>query len=180
MTPISIASACSRVGRLATWSRDFAPSSCPPSETAFVTSLSLSFEKALITRAAAPGSSFEKASTSGPLSTGPRHSNDVPAMALRASVFLTTRTYTPADRAFRRKSVICDTVRPRYSAATTDNAVAATLLTSATSAFLSSRLRAIEPPGLEDHPRNTAARPCSHFRQRLAASPTLDGDPHQA
>ena len=37
------------------------------------------------------------------------HSNDVPAMALRASVFLTTRMYTPAARAFERSSVICDT-----------------------------------------------------------------------
>ena len=73
-------------------------------------------------------------------------------MALRASVFLTTRTYTPAERAFERSSVICDTVRPRYSAATTAKAVAATSLTSATSAFLSSRLRATKPPGLEDHP----------------------------
>ena len=72
-----------------------AVSSCPPSDTAVVTSLSLSFAKALTTRAAAPGSSFEKASTSGPLSTGPMHSNDVPATALRASEFLTTRTYTP-------------------------------------------------------------------------------------
>ncbi len=120
MTPISIASACSRVGRLATRSRSFGASSCPPSETAVGTSLSLSFAKALNTRAAAPGSSFEKASTSGPLSTGPMHSNDVPAMALRASVFLTTRMYTPAARAFERSSVICDTVSPRYSAATTD------------------------------------------------------------
>src|SRR6202034_1749728 len=75
---------------------------------------------------------------------GPKHSNEVPATALRASVFLTTRMYTPAARDFDRSSVICVTVRPRYSAATTDRAVDATLLTSVTSAFLSSRLRAIQ------------------------------------
>src|SRR6185437_14754728 len=99
--------------------------------------------KSFTRRAAAPGSSFENASTSGPLSFGPTGSNEVPANALRASVFLTTRMYTPCARALARSSVICPTVSPRYSAATTDWALAATSATSATSAFLSSRLSAI-------------------------------------
>src|SRR5438067_1344191 len=103
-------------------------------------------------RAAAPGSSFEKASTRGPLSFGPTDSNDVPASALRASVFLTTRMYTPCFLALARSSVICPTVSPRYSAATTDWAFDATAATSATSAFLSSRLSAIHLSSLpEDH-----------------------------
>src|SRR5579863_8068714 len=179
MTAISIASACSRVGRLATWSRDFAVSSCPPNETAVVTSLSLSFEKALITRAAAPGSSFEKASTSGPFSTGPKHSNEVPATALRASVFLTTRMYTPAARDFDRSSVICVTVRPRYSAATTDRALDATSLTSVTSAFLSSRLRAIQNLLALKITIGTIDSDVPNTKRALRNVSPVDGDPHQ-
>src|SRR5581483_2045609 len=141
--PSSIDNACSRVGRLATASRSFAGKTCPPRDTSVATSFSFAFAKSFTTRAAAPGSSFENASTSGPLSFGPTDSNDVPARALRASVFLMTRTYTPCLRALARRSVICPTVSPRYSAATTEWAFAATSATSATSAFLSSRLSAI-------------------------------------
>src|ERR1700730_1541772 len=138
-TPSSIDSACSRVGRLATRSSSRADSTCPPRATSVAMSLSFALAKSFTTRAAAPGSSFEKASTSGPLSFGPTASNDVPASALRASVFLTTRMYTPCFLALARSSVICPTVSPRSSAATTDWAFAATSATSATSAFLSSR-----------------------------------------
>src|SRR5581483_4790417 len=141
--PSSIDNACSRVGRLATASRSFGGRIFPPKDTSVATSLSLAFAKSFTTRAAAPGSSFEKARTSGPLSLGPTASNDVPASALRASVFLTTRMYTPCVRALVRSSVIWLTVSPRYSAATTDCAFAATSATSATIAFLSSRLSAI-------------------------------------
>jgi hypothetical protein len=42
-----------------------------------------------------------------------------------------------------RKSVICVTVKPRFSAPTTDRAFAATALTSATTTFFSSNLSAI-------------------------------------
>src|SRR6187402_30281 len=142
-TPRSCDSACLRVGRLATLSSSLADRTAPPIDTRVATSLSLSFEKALTTRAAAPGSSFEKASTSGPFSFGPTGSKAVPANALRASVFFTTRMYTPEARALERRSVICATVIPRYSAATTERAVFATSVTSATSTFLSSRLRGI-------------------------------------
>src|SRR6185437_5730423 len=182
ITPSSIDNACSRVGRLATRSRSFGPSSCPDSDTAVGTSLSLSFAKALNTRAAAPGSSFEKASTSGPLKTGAMHSNEVPLTARRASEFLTTRTYTPAARALERSPVSCDTVRPRYSAATADNAPAATAETSATIAFLSSRLRATCPPApkitLEQTPRPLRRGAAPPRRASCNAMPsTQDGDP---
>src|SRR5690606_40304570 len=60
-----------------------------------------------------------------PFSVVPIDSKAVPARALRASVFLTTRMYTPDARALLRSSVIWVTVRPRYSAATTDMAFAA-------------------------------------------------------
>src|SRR6185437_15709452 len=143
ITPSSIDNACARVGRPATFSRSAPGSTCPPSATRVATSLSFAFAKSFTRRAAAPGSSFENASTSGPLSFGPTGSNEVPANALRASVFLTTRMYTPCARALERSSVICPTVSPRYSAATTDWALAATSATSATIAFLSSRLSAI-------------------------------------
>ena len=43
------------------------------------------------TRAAAPGSSFEKASTSGPTMPSFIHSNSVPSTARLARVFFTTR-----------------------------------------------------------------------------------------
>src|SRR5258705_2974812 len=154
-SPISCAMACSLVGRLATRSRSFAARSCPPIDTTFATSLSWSFAKALTTRAAAPGSLFEKARSSGPLSDAPIHSKGVPVTARRASVFFTTRMYTPFARAFARSSVIWGSDRPRYSAATTDWACAATALTSATSSFLSSSfnvisrllVRSTNPPG---------------------------------
>src|SRR5688572_9904004 len=146
-TPRSCDSACARVGRFATLSRSLAERTSPPRDTRVATSFSWSFEKALTTRAAAPGSSFEKASTSGPFNFGPTGSKAVPANALRASVFLTTRMYTPWARALERRSVICETVSPRYSAATTERAVFATSVTSATSTFLSSRLR-----GIAHHP----------------------------
>src|SRR6478735_1024955 len=149
MTPSSCESACSFVGRLATLSRSFAESTAPPIDRFVGTSLSLAFAKSLITRAAAPGSSFEKASTSGPFSTAPIDSNAVPARALRASVFLTTRMYTPEARALERRSVIWVTVRPRYSAATTDRAFAATALTSSTRAFLPSRFSGIDQTPVE-------------------------------
>src|SRR5262249_43030410 len=82
-------------------------------DTRVATSFSLLFAKSFTTRAAAPGSSFEKASTRGPLSLGPTDSNDVPVSALRASVFFTTRMYTPDFLALERSSVICPTGRPR-------------------------------------------------------------------
>src|SRR5579863_9767117 len=142
-TPSSIDNACSRVGRLATRSSSAPGRTCPPRDTSIATSFSFALAKSFTTRAAAPGSSFENASTRGPLSFGPTDSNDVPTSALRASVFFTTRMYTPDFLALARSSVICPTDSPRYSAATTDWACAATSATSATSAFLSSRLSAI-------------------------------------
>src|SRR5690606_20351870 len=146
----------------------------PPIERLVVTSLSLVFAKSLITRAAAPGSSFEKASTSGPFSVVPIDSKAVPARALRASVFLMTRMYTPDARALLRSSVIWVTVRPRYSAATTDRAFAATALTSSTSAFLPSRFSGmdqtpVESPTIREIPGHKARNfPPSH-----------DGDQHR-
>src|ERR1700722_14674242 len=100
-------------------------------------------------------------------------SNAVPTRALRANVFLTTRMYTPCARALARRSVICDTVSPRYSAATTDWAFAATAFTSATSAFLSSRFSGIHFSWPED-------RFNSELRLSLAAwrTSTVDGDLH--
>src|ERR1700683_1884348 len=101
-------------------------------------------------------------------------SNAVPARALRASVFFTTRMYTPCARALARRSVICDTVSPRYSAATTDWAFAATAFTSATSAFLSSRFSGIHFSWPEDR-FNSELRwqPCG-----LQRTSTFDGDLH--
>src|SRR5687768_6144664 len=150
-TPRSCDSACARVGRDATFSRSLPGNTSPPRDTRVATSLSLSFEKALTTRAAAPGSSFEKANTSGPFNLGPTGSKAVPANALRASVFLITRMNTPSARAFARREVICVTVSPRYSAATTERAVFATSATSATSTFLSSRLSGISTPPGQSH-----------------------------
>jgi hypothetical protein len=57
--------------------------------------------------------------------------------------------YTPEARAFERRSVIWVTVRPRYSAATTDRAFAATALTSSTNAFLPSRFSGIDQTPVE-------------------------------
>src|ERR1700733_5237169 len=90
-TPNSCDSACARVGNEATLSSASGLSSCPPNDTSVVTNLSLSFENALTIRAAAPGSSLENARTMGPFSAGEMHSKEVPATALRASVFLTIR-----------------------------------------------------------------------------------------
>src|SRR5450432_4353312 len=135
--------ACARVGNEATRSSESALSSCPPKETIVVTSLSLSLLNALTMRAAAPGSSLENARTMGPFNAGEMHSKEVPATALRASVFLTIRRYTPSLRALARRSVICVTVKPRFSAPTTDRAFAATALTSSTTTFFSSNLSAI-------------------------------------
>src|SRR5580700_8592811 len=102
-------------------------------------------------------------------------SNTVPASALRASVFLMTRMYTPCARALARRSVICVTVSPRYSAATTDWAFAATAFTSATSAFLSSRFSGIHFSWPEDHSFNSELRQQPYGLQRTS---TLDGDLH--
>src|SRR3984893_687485 len=146
ITPNNSDTACARVGNEATRSRSCGLSNCPPKDTTVVTSLSLSFENALTIRAAAPGSSLENARTMGPFSAGEMHSKAVPATALRASVFLTIRRYTPSLRAFARRSVICVTVKPRFSAPTTDRAFAATALTSATTTFFSSNLSAIFGP----------------------------------
>src|SRR5580692_10763329 len=142
-TPNICDNACARVGNAATRSSESALSSCPPKETIVVTSLSLSLVNALTMRAAAPGSSLENARTIGPFNAGEMHSKEVPATALRASVFLTIRRYTPSLRALARRSVICVTVKPRFSAPTTDRAFAATALTSATTTFFSSNLSAI-------------------------------------
>src|SRR3984885_514520 len=143
MTPRSCDSACSRVGRPATLSRSLAESTAPPRLIRVAISFSLPFANSFTTRAAAPVSFFEKASTSGPFNLGPIDSKAVPEIALRASVFFTTRMYTPCARALLRSSVICETVKPRYSAAMTDCALAATALTSATSDCLSTSLSGI-------------------------------------
>src|SRR5712664_141359 len=68
--------------------------------------------------------------------------NGVPSTARRASVFLRTRRYTPALRAFARSSVMRPTSRPRYSATTIVFAFATCAETSATTAFFLSRSRA--------------------------------------
>ena len=94
------------------------------------------WRKSLMTLAAAPGSSFANASRIGPLSVSCIHSNSVPSTARRASVFLTTRMYTPALRASLRNSVISATERPLYSAATAVTESPATAFTSLTSCFL--------------------------------------------
>src|SRR5690606_5174603 len=67
----------------------------------------------------------------------------VPATARDASVFLTTRKYTPVSRAFLRIAVICSTVVPAYSAATREWALAATSDSSATTSCFRVSLRAI-------------------------------------
>src|SRR5579872_5853103 len=144
--PNILDNACARVGNEATRSMESGLSNCPPRDTKVVTNLSLSLANALTMRAAAPGSSLENARTRGPLSAGAMHSKAVPATALRASVFLTIRRYTPSLRALARSSVICVTVNPRFSAPTTDRAFAATALTSATTTFFSSNLSATKVP----------------------------------
>src|SRR5688572_27070000 len=84
--------ASASVGNDAKRSRSEAGYSSPPIDNATVTSFSCSFENPLTIRAAAPGSSRENASTSGPLRLPFMHSKLVPSMARRASVFFTTRT----------------------------------------------------------------------------------------
>src|SRR6267143_903531 len=68
--------------------------------------------------------------------------NGVPSTARRARVFLRTRRYTPALRAFARSSVMRPTSRPRYSATTIVFAFATCAEISATTAFFLSRSRA--------------------------------------
>src|SRR5512134_1630849 len=67
--------------------------------------------------------------------------NGVSATARRARVFLSTRRYTPDWRALARNRVMFPTGRPRYCATTIAWAFATWALTSATTAFFSSRLR---------------------------------------
>ncbi len=72
--------------------------------------------KSLITLAAAPGSSFANASRIGPLSVSCIHSKSVPWTARRASVFLTTRRYTPAlSRFFAQLRHLCNRKTPVFS-----------------------------------------------------------------
>src|SRR5690606_7689043 len=61
--------------------------------------------------------------------------------------------YTFEARALLRSSVIWVTVRPRYSAATTDRAFAATALTSSTIAFLPSRFSGMDQTPVESPTR---------------------------
>src|SRR6185312_3409505 len=142
-TRASMANACSRVGSEASTSTCEAGSSLPSTETSFACSLSLSLANSLIRRPAAPGSSVENAYSSGPTRASLTTSNSVPATARDASVFLTTRKYTPDSRAFLRIAVICSTVVPAYSAATRECAFAATSASSATTSCFWDRLRAI-------------------------------------
>src|SRR5690606_37078376 len=66
--------------------------------------------------------------------------------ARETSVFFATFRYTPFSRAFLRRSVNCETVKPRYSAATSECADAATPASSATTSFFWFRFRAIALP----------------------------------
>src|SRR6202043_847933 len=72
--------------------------------------------------------------------------------------FLPIRRDPPPLRAFAPKAVICVTVKPRFSAPTTDRAFAATALTSATTTFFSSNLSAIEV-SLEEASHKVSAPP---------------------
>src|SRR5690606_39761010 len=69
-----------------------------------------------------------------------------PSTARETSVFLATFRNTPAWRAFLRRSVNWATVRPAYSAATSECAVPATSASSATTSFFWFRFRAIALP----------------------------------
>src|SRR5690348_357180 len=151
ITLSSMDSACSRVGNEASTSTCEAGYALPPMDTSFGFSLSFALAYSFTSRPAAPGSSVEKAYSSGPVSCAFAHSYSVPSTARRTSVFLTTFKYTPDSRAFLRSSVSCPTVRPAYSAATSECALAATFASSATSSFLLARLSGIafsEPDSL--------------------------------
>jgi hypothetical protein len=76
----------------------------PPTETSFGFSLSLPLAKSLMSRPAAPGSSTEKAYSSGPTRASTTHWYSVPSTARETSVFFATLTYTPDSRAFLRRS----------------------------------------------------------------------------
>src|SRR5690606_2927853 len=142
-TRASMVRACSRVGSAASTSTCAAGSNLPSTETTLATSLSLPLANSLIRRPAAPGSSVENAYSSGPTRASLTHSYSVPATAREASVFLTTRKYTPVSRAFLRIAVICSTVVPAYSAATREWALTAISDSSATTSCFWVRLRAI-------------------------------------
>src|SRR5690606_27921467 len=68
-------------------------------------------------------------------------SNFEPSIARRVSEFLTTLNQTCAWRARPLSSVICDTLKPRYSASTAASAPWHCCATSATTALFCSRLR---------------------------------------
>jgi hypothetical protein len=107
---------------------------------ALTTSLSLSLAKLESTLAAATGSA-EKPYTSGPTNLSDSPENGVPSTARRASVFFSTRSWTPWLRAFLRSLVTDSTSRPRYSATTIVWAAATRAETSSTLAAFSWRLR---------------------------------------
>ena len=75
-----------------------------------------------------------------------------------------------AARAMARRPVICETVRPRFSAATTESAVFATSATSATSTFLSSRLSGISTPPGQKSLTHSGNAPCGPFRHLSIAT----------
>src|SRR5690348_13344890 len=66
-----------------------------------------------------------------------------------------TFKYTPDSRAFLRSSVSCPTLRPAYSAATSECALAATFASSATSSFLLARLSGIAFSEPDSHRAST-------------------------
>src|SRR5690348_441325 len=143
ITLSSIDSACSRVGSEASTSTCEAGYALPPIATSLGFRLSLALAYSLTSRPAAPGSSVEKAYSNGPVSCSTVHSYSVPLTARRTRVFLATFRNTPDSRAFLRSSVSCSTVRPAYSAATSECAFDATAASSATSSFFCARLSGI-------------------------------------
>src|SRR6185312_7499885 len=74
-----------------------------------------------------------------------------------------------------RSSVSCPTVRPAYSAATSECALAATFASSATSSFLLARLSGIafSEPDSSAHPRGEPKRKTDHW---LLADPPAPCD----
>src|SRR5688572_430626 len=105
-----------------------------------MTNCSFSFANSESTLAPATGS-CEMPYISGPTIRSDSFSNGVPLTALRARVFLSTRSQTPDLRAFDLSCVTRSTFRPRYSATMSDWAPCSLAATSETIACFCSRLR---------------------------------------
>ncbi len=89
------------------------PGMAPP----VITNLSLPLAKSERTFATATGS-VPMPYASGPTILSASGANGVSTTARRTRVFLTTRKYTPAARAFARRCVMSATAMPRFSTIT--------------------------------------------------------------